>query len=216
MSSPVLQTDRMRDHWWWRPGWQEGCRQYAWHLTFDGQAALHELVERFQAVLASLPGLDPVPPRWLHLTMQGVGFTHQVPEDQVEAIVQAARRLLVRLPRLQLAFGPAVVRAEAVELHPEPAKDVVLVRATIRAAMAAAWDEDVPERPDGFEPHLAVAYSNGDAPVEPVLAALGTVKVEPITVTVGAASLVVLRREGHLYCWRTFATVPFGTRTAAG
>jgi hypothetical protein len=64
---------RMRDHWWWRVG----RHLYTWHVTFEGQTDLHRLVRAYQARL-DLPGLDLVPVAWLHLTMQGVGFTDEV------------------------------------------------------------------------------------------------------------------------------------------
>src|SRR6202035_5627646 len=73
-------AERMRDHWWWRPGWRPGRRMYAWHFTFDGETALHELVDVYQQRLAGLPGLDPIPRQWLHLTTQGIGFTDEVPD----------------------------------------------------------------------------------------------------------------------------------------
>ena len=82
--------ERMRDHWWWRPGWRPGRRMYTWHFTFDGQTALHELVNAYQERLAGLPSLDPIPRQWLHLTTQSIGFTDEV-SDQTS--MPSSRRL---------------------------------------------------------------------------------------------------------------------------
>ena len=64
----------MRDHWWWRPGWKVGRRFWTWHYTFETCPALHELVAAYQGLLEELPTLDLIPQRWLHLTVQGLGF----------------------------------------------------------------------------------------------------------------------------------------------
>ena len=62
---------QMADHWWWRPGWLPGRRMYTFHITFDGQPAVHQLASGCQEALRGLGGIDLVPPRWLHLTVQG-------------------------------------------------------------------------------------------------------------------------------------------------
>jgi hypothetical protein len=84
------------DHWWWRPG----RRRYAWHVTFADIPSVGRLAARARARarLAGLPGLDLVPARWLHLTMQDVGFTDEVPDADLAAIVAAARRYLTGTP----------------------------------------------------------------------------------------------------------------------
>jgi len=101
--------ERMRDHWWWRPGWRPGRRMYTWHFTFDGQEALHKLVDAYQARLAGLPGLDPIPHQWLHLTTQGIGFTDEVPDAELDAILQESRRRLGGAPLVRVSVGDHVI-----------------------------------------------------------------------------------------------------------
>jgi hypothetical protein len=84
-------TQSMRDHWWWQPGWRVGRSLYTWHVTFNDQPAVHQLAADYAPVLNDLPTLDPVPVRWLHLTMQGIGFTDEVDRADVDAITDAAR-----------------------------------------------------------------------------------------------------------------------------
>ncbi len=119
---------RMRDHWWWRPGWHVGRRAYTFHITFDddtavdGIAELRRLASEYQRALTTLPGLDMVPLRWLHLTMQNVGFTDEVSEADARAVLAAARDRCSGLPPFELTLGQAQVRGEAVAIRPFPAE----------------------------------------------------------------------------------------------
>jgi 2'-5' RNA ligase len=141
-------AERVRNHWWWRPGWRPGRRFYAWHLTFDNQPELHALVHAYQRKLATLPGLDPVPRKWLHLTMQGVGFTDEIREPQIEKLVQAARHRLAALPPAELTFQRALIRPEAIVLPASPAESVIAIRDTVRDAFPDAGLGPAPEPRD--------------------------------------------------------------------
>jgi 2'-5' RNA ligase len=206
---PPTHATQLRNHWWWRPGWNANRRFYTWHLTFDGQHQLHQLVTAYQQALSDVPGLDLIPLRWLHLTMQGVGFTDEIHPDQMRAIADAVSRRLAKLPPSELTFHQPVIRPEALALLPEPGQTLVTIRDTIRDGIADLWgSEGIPETGNRFEPHLSLAYVNTDAPADAALQALTSVTSEPARVTVKEASLIVLRRDKHLYWWDTFAKVP--------
>jgi 2'-5' RNA ligase len=156
----------MRDHWWWRPGWRVGRSFYAWHLTFDDQPAVHQLAAHYAPVLDDLPTLDPIPVRWLHLTMQGISFTDEVDRTDVDAIAHAAQDRCATLAPFTIALGPARVDHEALTLPIIPAQPVT----RLRAAIADVWGPDtVPEDPHGFWPHVSLAYSNAVHPAEPII-----------------------------------------------
>lgn len=214
--------DHIRDHWWWRPGWRPGRRFWTWHLTFDdqatanGQAALREVAEHYQAHLAELPSLDLVPFEWLHLTMQGIGFVDEVPERDVQQIITAARTRCARLAPLAFTLGPAVVGPEGVKLRVTPAARVEQVRGAVRGAIAEVWGEArVPESAGDFTPHVSLAYSNADGPAGPYAELLHGLGPRSAAVTLRAVRLIVLGRDTHLYRWETYATVPFG-KAASG
>ncbi|MGH3318849.1 MAG: 2'-5' RNA ligase family protein [Streptosporangiaceae bacterium] len=210
MPAPPGEVDRVRSHWWWRRGWRPDRSFYTWHLTFEGSSELHDLVSSCHAALSEVNGLDLVPSEWLHVTMQGVGFIDDVRTEDVDRIVDAARVRLARLPPLRLTFRSAVIRTEAVALPPIPAGEVRGVRFAIRRGIADVWGTDnVPELPDPYEPHLSVAYVNTDQRAHPIAKALAGVRPEPVTARLTRASLIILRREDHLYRWDSYASVPF-------
>ncbi|WP_274912521.1 2'-5' RNA ligase family protein [Streptomyces sp. WZ-12] len=200
---------RMANHWWWRPGWNVGRRFYTWHLTFADQPDVHRYVGAHRDALAHLPGLDPIPNRWLHLTMQGLGFTDDVDERDVQAVVDAARPRLAALPPLHLTLSQVLVSPEAVVIPAHPAHDVAAVRRALRAAIAEVWPT-VPEAEDDFRPHVSVAYSNTDAPAQPVSQAMSSVTAPPATAPIATADLIVLHRDRQMYEWETYAQVPVG------
>ncbi|MFD7828545.1 2'-5' RNA ligase family protein [Kitasatospora sp. NPDC059803] len=200
---------RMANHWWWRPGWTTGTRWYTWHLVFDGADDLHGLAADYRHALADVPGLDLVPDRWLHLTMQGLGSTDEVSAADARAIVDAATSRLAKIPAFDLALGPAIVTPEALLLTVDPAEPVHAVRSAIRAAIADVWPE-VPEQADGFRPHVSVAYSNADGPAHPAADALAGVTTYPATARITSAELIVLGRDRRMYEWETAARVPLG------
>lgn len=198
----------LRNHWWWRPGWGPGREFYTWHLTFDGQDELHHLVMTYQEALKDVAGLDLIPLRWLHLTTQGIGFTDEVRAEDIDAIAAAASVLLAKLPPIELICHRPLARPEALALPPFPRQAVVAIRNTLQEAIGTVW-QDVPETGKKFDPHLSIAYVNANGPAAAAVDALDSVQPDPAQVTVRETSLIVLRRDGHLYRWNTFAKAPF-------
>lgn len=199
---------RMAEHWWWRPGWRAGRTFYTWHVTFDGQGALYSLADTYRRALGPVGGLDLVPDRWLHLTMQGLGFTDEVAPADVAAIVTAARERLAGIGPFTLTFTRPAVTPEAVLWVVDPAGPAA-VRDAIRAAIGEVWPV-VPEPAAGFAAHVSIAYSSGDGPAAPITAALEAVDAPPVTVRIGAAQLIVLNRDHHMYEWETHVEIPLG------
>lgn len=203
-------SGHMRDHWWWRPGWRTGRSMYTFHVTFAAQPRLHELVTVYQDALAPLPGLDPIPMQMLHLTMQGIGFTDEVPSQDIAAIAEAALQRLAAQPPVPLVIGPALVDPEAIMLpvHPDAALDPV--RAAVRAAIAdVRGPSQVPEGEE-WTPHISMAYSHTTDPAAPYIDAITAVSPAPAELTVPSVQLIELNRDTHLYQWVTKADVPLG------
>jgi 2'-5' RNA ligase len=206
------QLSHLTEHWYWRPGWAPGRSFYTWHLTFEHAAELHRLVHQLQADL-TVPALDLVPPDGLHLTMQGIGFVDEVADEDIAAIVEAARKRSRSLSSFDLALGPVDPDSEGIGLLVNPWAPVERVRLTVREAIADVWGTDrVPEPIDGFRPHVTVAYSAADGPADELRKRLAQLRtVPPVAVVVDEAQLIRLNRDEHIYRWDTVASVPFAT-----
>jgi 2'-5' RNA ligase len=205
----------LRDHWWWRPGWQVGTRFYTWHITFDGQTELHRLVDTYQAELARHPGLDLIPRRWLHLTMQGVGHTADITTDQINNLLSAAQARLTALDPVTVQFHHPVIRPEAIVLPALPPAEVDRIRVAVRASIADALGPDsVPDPADGFQPHVTLAYSSSSQSANTIESAIDSISSEPVEVSISSASLIELHRDDRMYEWHTIAEVPIGSETS--
>jgi hypothetical protein len=210
--------DWLNNHWYPRPGWTESARYLTWHLVPDDSAELRAVAEEYQRVLFGLPGLDIVPRRWLHLTVQGVGFVDRVTPAERAAVVLAGRRNLAESAAIDLTFGPADAADEGVLLAGSPAGPVAALRACLRAAIADALGaERVPGDDDEqIWPHVSLAYANAAVPAEPINAALRELGLGVTAARFRSVSLLELRREEHLYCWDRVADVPLVARTITG
>jgi 2'-5' RNA ligase len=198
----------MADHWWQRPGRRPGRDQYHWHVLFHDQPAVRELAATAQRRLAGLPGLDPVPLDWLHLTTLVLGFADEVPGHRVEAMTAAARRALAAEAPIPVTLGRVVYHPEAVVLAVEPLGALGPVLAAVSSASASAGCDGEPGT-DPWFPHVSVAYSNTVGPAAPVIDALG--RWLPRTeITIRSVSLVAQTQVGHSWQWRTVAEVFLG------
>lgn len=204
--------EEVRDHWYWRPGWRVGRSFYTWHITFADQPEAARLVSAYEPVLAGLNGLagvTPVPLEWLHLTLQGIGFTDRVDDRDVRAIVDAARIRLDQVSPFEVTVGPAKVDLETIQLPVQPIEPLQELRYLLRAAIADVWGADsVPELPD-LNPHVTLGYWTRPAPTAPLIAYLAAADADVATLTITSVSLLNLNRDDQMYQWTPTATVTF-------
>jgi 2'-5' RNA ligase len=172
-------------------------------VTFDDQPAVHRLAADYAPVLNDLPTLDPIPVRWLHLTMQGIGFTDEVDRADVDTIVDAARDHCAALAPFTIILGPARLDPEALMLPVHPAEPITRLRAAIADIRGP---DNVPEDADSFRPHVSLAYSNAAGPAEPIIQRLTTQSVTAAGITVHRPALIDLHRDHRAYEWTNIAT----------
>jgi 2'-5' RNA ligase len=69
---------------------------------------------------------------------------------------------------------------------------------------------EVPEKAEGFTPHVSVAYSAGDGPAAPIAQVLDDIDVAPAQARISSVELIVIHRDNQMYEWEPFARVPLG------
>jgi 2'-5' RNA ligase len=200
-----------RDHWWWRPGWRPGRSFYTWHILVEDQPAIHEYARQIQPELAATGALGPIPLEWLHMTLQGVGFTDEVSEQALQEIAAAVSERVAGLGPVPVKLGPPVVDPEGVNLPVQPAEAVDVVRRAVRAGIAEVWGaERVPEAEAGFTPHVSLAYSHTSGrPLAPIQGVLER-HAAALPAVLTRVSLIDINRDDRVYVWRLLQQTPFG------
>lgn len=203
----------LRDHWWPRPGWRPGRIALTWHLTFENVPELGQHVSAYQRALDGLPGLNLVPPRWLHLTVQSVGYADETPASTVSAVVDDVRREVAALGAFDLVFDRPAILGEAIAIPAEPTEPLqrlhTAIRTGIGSVIGAATVPTAPEQAHGFRPHVSIAYSHTEVDSAPYVAALAEVDRPPVIVPITAVTLIRQERQlapHWLYRWTTEAT----------
>jgi hypothetical protein len=85
-------------------GWRAGRHFYACHLTLEDQPELRRLVGIYQEALRDVPTVDLIPPKWLHLTMQGIGFTDEISPEEIERVLLTLREQLCSIEPPTVTF----------------------------------------------------------------------------------------------------------------
>ncbi|WUV84928.1 2'-5' RNA ligase family protein [Streptomyces sp. NBC_01476] len=197
----------MRDHWWWRPGWREGRSFYTWHLTFADQPDVHRFAAEYRQTLGRLAGLDLIPDRWLHLTMQGIGFAGEIPESTVEEIASAAAPRLAALHSFAITLSTPIVDPEALLVPVQPHQTVTQLRDAIRVSIGDVLGE-VPESAGGFVPHVSLAYSNSDGAAAPFAEAIAASDIAPAKARITHVDLIRINRDHRMYEWTEVRRLP--------
>lgn len=199
--------EQTQNHWWQRPGRTPGRELYHWHMLFHDQPAVRGLVAAAQERLSGLPCLDMVPLQWLHVTTYIAAFVDEMSDEQVDAMVEEARRLLSDVAPIPVTLGRVLYHPQAITLAVEPfgALDPVLeaVRSATRSVGCEGHTDTNP-----WLPHVSVAYSNTSGPYAPIIAALGR-RLPTLEAKMRSVSLVAQSQVGHTWQWQSVAEVPF-------
>lgn len=194
--------ERTSSHWWWRPGWNEDSRYYTFHLTFGAEPSVAEIARLCSPVLEPMKNVGPVPEPWLHLTMTGIGFVPDVPEEVLTELSE--RVLTTAVDQIddcsELVFETVFLGSEGVMLT-GPTPDWL---AELKRAQERAVDDLLgPREWGGFWPHTSLAYFSGEIDEGALVAGLNEAGLADVVVTRPTVSLLELRRESKLYAWNT-------------
>jgi len=198
---------------WERPGWTEGRRSYHWLLTFEHASGLQGLAARAQEPFGGLPEFDLVPLDALHLTIQRVAFTDELPLSRLPAVTAIVRQRCQDVAPFRLHVGWLAGSSGAIRFTALPVAHVLAVRAMVTMQTTTTNPRrDAPFcMPETFWPHISIAYSNTTQPAAPIVTHIEVLRhLPPAEVPVTNIALVELRREGRAYRWRVLERVELG------
>lgn len=196
----------------WRTDWTAERTCLYWYLTFEDQPALRSLFADVEDDLRRVPGVDVVPPSWLHLTLLDVGFEDGVTPSEREDLVAAARSVRALLP-LDLGLGPITTMTDAVVLRVAASERLAALQRTLAEGLRAS--RGVEPDPDEFWPHVSLAYTNSDCRRDDVMASLADVAGRTTDLTVTRLTLAAVTRERDHYRWQEVAALTPDEESAA-
>jgi hypothetical protein len=162
------------------------------------------VTDRYREALRPFGIFDEVADRWLHLTMQGIGFADVVPDEQLQRIAVAAQEATRGMASVDITLPAPEVGTEGVFFPVDPWVELQGVRLAVRSAVV-----DVLGSAEGaaetFWPHISVAYCHAEAPTEPVLRAVEAIAAPVVRAAVSHVDLILLGRDQRRYQWETVA-----------
>jgi 2'-5' RNA ligase len=209
-------VDHVKNHWWWRPGWRTGRHFYACHITFEDEPAVRDLAAFYQEPLKALSGLDLIPPSWLHLTMQGIGFTDEISASEIGEVTAAISSHLTNVPRPRVTFDRPTVQPEAIYIPATPADAIDQVRNSVHEAIREVLgserspDSDIIAALESYRPHMSIAYINSSGPARPYIEALREASHHPVCFNLRTVSVLTFHRDNHMYEWTNSIPVAIG------
>lgn len=206
------QLGQLVNHWD-RPGWTEGRRSYHWFLTFEHASGLKGLAARCQEPFKALPHFDLVPLDALHLTIQRVAFTDELPLSRLPAAAVTARWRCQDIAPFPLRVGWLAGSTGAIRFTALPVAPVAAVRnmVSMRTTTTGVREDAFSRAPENFWPHISIAYSNIIQPATPIASHIEILRhLPPVEELATNIALVELRREGRAYRWKVLERVEFG------
>ena len=196
---------QMTDHWAIQPGTGPQHQQLMWPVTLGADQAVIELAGQAHRRIARIPGLDLVPPRWLHLTTLTSGPADVIAPGALAAMIKEAQHLLAAIAPITITLGRVLYHPRAVMLDAGPAGPFEPVIEAVRTATRHAGSSTALYH-DPWRPHITLAYSNATRPAAPVIQALGQ-SLPARQVTIRSVSLVT-QSPGQRWTWDLIADLP--------
>jgi 2'-5' RNA ligase len=207
---PAPPSRRLRDHWQWRPDWSVERACLLWYLTFEDAPTLSAQAEQAHARLRGMDSLDVVPLRWLHLTLDDVGFADELHPAQAEDVVRAAQAAVAGWVPPPLTLGPLDAMEDSVVLRAGPAEELADLHQRLRSATASVPGAAAVSGLDDFWPHVTLAYLNRECDPEEVMAPLSAEPATQLVLAIPRLTLAAVTRRDRHYQWTACAQLPLG------
>lgn len=192
--------------------WPPGRKDLHWLVIPGEDFSRTRLYEPYRT-LAEQPGLHPVQPQWMHVTLLHLGPQESASAEEIEQMVTAVAKAAADITPFDLTLSRPDIGTVAIETKGYPG-------APFRAVCDMAWQathtvvgDRWPRIPTISYPHLSHGYAGAEAH----LADRGALKVllsdlpgEPVTLPVTTLTLVAEWHDRREIMWDVIAEVPLG------
>lgn len=201
----------VRNHWWWRPGWHSQRKTYDIYALVDGL-----LIDQTARALSALAGIDTLdivqrfPPERLHL--YSVGFTDDIPSDNIRSHTLEINNKLVTRPPIELEVRRPVLLPDRIILPVYPQDAIYELRQSIKQAVNHRYTTSPESSPQFVQtPGITIAYVNRDTSSEQILNAIDALDFQPDDASSLVAMLSAVEIKDHEYRHTDLQSFEFGS-----
>jgi 2'-5' RNA ligase len=187
--------------------WPRGREDYHWHVLPGTELARDHLARPYRE-LTAWPGLMPVRPEHMHVTVQHLAPTAEITSAEVEAIATlVAERCAYIAP-----FAVTASRAQAWETSIVcPLRPGYLLATLWQVTTSAAMEITggrLGIHPAVYHPHLTLAYATARVDTEPMRAWLADCDAGEVALPITRLALVAQRHDGREITFRVLRDIP--------
>lgn len=191
--------------------WPAGRRDLHWHLLPADVDQGRQLIDDYGEVV-HYPGLEMVPPRWLHVTVLHAGPRDETSDEEITEITKRVRAAVAGTGPIELTFARPSVGNVAIERAARPGEPARLLWEKVWKATTSVVGEDrCPLLSDTYYPHTSIAYAGhdaGNADRGGLKALLSDTPGDEVTLSFPALTLVSQWHSHARIVWAPLATVP--------
>lgn len=190
--------------------WPAGQRDLHWLVIPPAEVARERLYEPYRE-LAGQPGLHPVRPEWMHITVLHSGPQNDATPAEVDRIRAEVARRAADIAPFSLTLSRPDIGNSAIESRGYPG-------APLRALWEMTWEAQVsvvgdrwPRIPKASYPHLTHAYAGADGHLADravLKVLLSDLPGGLVTVPVDMLTLVAEWHDRREIRWEVLAEVP--------
>lgn len=194
--------------------WPAGREDLHWHVLPAPEVAEKQLVAPYRPLWEGQPGLAPVPPSWLHLTVLHGGPMGEYRDGEIDAMVKRAAAACREIEPFDITLDRPAIGRVAVECAGRPGAPARQLWELTGAADAAVTGSRFPRVPAVYYPHTTLAYgiAGEQRPDRAAMKAmLSDLPGEPVTIRAARLSLVAQSHDRRHITWRLLEEVPLGS-----
>ena len=189
--------------------WPADRDDYHWHVL-PGTELARERLARPYAELITRPGLVPVRPEYLHVTVQHIGPVSDVTAGELAGIAARVRAGCGGVAAFAVTAGRAEVWETSVVRVLRPGYLLGSLWQLVTSASREVLGSRLAVRPTAYHPHLALAYATAPVDQAPMRAWLADCDAAEAALPVTRLVLVAQRHDGREITFRVVEEISRG------
>jgi 2'-5' RNA ligase len=189
--------------------WPAGREDYHWHVL-PGSELLRDRISRSYAEITRRPGLAPVRPASMHVTVQQVAPVSEITSGEIARIVSLVRDRCTEIAPFTVTSARAQAWEHGIVCPIRPGSPLNALWQVTTSAATQITGSRFETRPPVYHPHLSLAYATGHVDQDPIRAWLSDCDAPEIPIPVTGLVLVAQQHDGREITFRVLDHVPLG------